>query len=154
MNNVLIVKKKEIAFNYLLGWFLLDFLSSIPLDWISDKNLSVLFRLSKIPRLLKVFRMFKFMRLMKLVKSHNLLGSFFTHPHMERLFLSLLIYFIVFHVVACLWMMAGTYDDDFESWVSRLGYKDKSIIELYIICWYWTLQTVLTVGKPLFYGGS
>lgn len=146
--NNLIIKRKDIIINYVFGWFPLDFMSSLPVDWITDSDINIFFRLSKLPRLLKVFKMLKIMRLLKLVRSHKMLGGFFKHPQAERLFLSLILYFIVFHVVACLWMISGSYDtQDNENWLLRLDYLDQTVFQQYVACWYWTLQTVLTVGR-------
>jgi len=36
--------------------------------------------------------------------------------------------------------------DDIDNWKFRLGFNDLSPLELYLISFYWTVQTVVTVG--------
>jgi hypothetical protein len=75
-------------------------------------------------------------------------------PSLERIFTTFVISFIIFHITSCLWhVISGTatlppvYDaDNPDNWKFRLGYSDSSILELYLVSFYWTIQTVVTVG--------
>lgn len=137
VDNVLIIKKRLIFINYIFGWFLMDLLSSIPFDLVSDAGIGVLFKLTKIPRLLKVFRILKVMKLTEMLKKFSFLGGFFSHPHAGRLIVSMFMYMVVFHVVACLWHFVASFDgyQDPENWVMRLGYMNHSIIEVLVAQW-------------------
>jgi hypothetical protein len=75
-------------------------------------------------------------------------------PSLERIFTTFVISFIIFHITSCIWhVISGTprlppvYDvDNPDNWKFRLGYNDSSIVELYLVSFYWTIQTVVTVG--------
>jgi hypothetical protein len=57
----LVVNKKKIACHYLKGWFILDFVSIIPVSYMlqTDNNYTSLVRLSRLPRLYKLIKMGK-----------------------------------------------------------------------------------------------
>jgi hypothetical protein len=57
----LITEKKRIACNYLKGWFFIDTLSILPIQYMVslDANYTQLARLSRLPRLYKLLKMGK-----------------------------------------------------------------------------------------------
>jgi hypothetical protein len=59
--NVVIYNYKHIIYNYLTGWFLIDFISVFPVEFlqISDTAYNKLFRLLRIPRLYKLANIIK-----------------------------------------------------------------------------------------------
>ena len=48
------------------------------------------------------------------------------------------------HVISCVWIIAGQYDEDAQSWV--LTYGDVTRKELYLTSFYFTVTTITTVG--------
>ena len=51
------------------------------------------------------------------------------------------------HVVACFWFMGAKFADfGPETWPARTGYVYKTSEEQYLLCLYWALQTLTTVG--------
>ena len=51
------------------------------------------------------------------------------------------------HLVTCLWLLfAKLYDESADTWIVRKGIKDRSNTFQYLMGFYWTAQTVTTVG--------
>ena len=96
--------------------------------------------------------MAKIVRIIRLVRSKGKYMEMITtymkiRPSIERIFATFIISFIVFHVIACIWYLIAIFDPtNKSSWVYRLGYLDKSTWDKYVACFYWTIQTVVTVG--------
>ncbi|RNA33574.1 hyperpolarization activated cyclic [Brachionus plicatilis] len=80
----IILQPKEIAKNYLRTWFIVDFLSTIPLDYIfllvekSDTK----YQLAKTGRALKVLRLAKLLSLLRLLRLSRLVR--YVHEWEER----------------------------------------------------------------------
>lgn len=67
---VLVENRKDIANNYLRGWFFIDFLAILPLDFImaaSSKNVKMV-RIARVGRLYKLVKLTRLLRILKLVK--------------------------------------------------------------------------------------
>ena len=66
--------KKKIANIYLRGWFWIDLVSILPLDFIflhNSQNATVMARFAKIGKLYKLIRMIRLAKVLKLLKSKN-----------------------------------------------------------------------------------
>lgn len=49
--------------------------------------------------------------------------------------------------MTCIWYFAATFEDNlYETWVGAKGIVDSSVSYKYIISFFWTFQTVTTVG--------
>lgn len=154
-DGVCIVDHKKIALSYLMGWFLIDIFSAVPLNWIElftndimNNNVQNFARYLKLPRIYRIFRLTRVAKLLKEKKEVYSLSEFLKMPPgFERLISSLSFNLVVFHVVCCLWItLASTDQDNPDNWILRLGFLDESAFDLYIISFYWTVQTVFTVG--------
>jgi len=139
--------------NYLMGWFTIDILSTFPFNLLMPgSQINDYARLSKIPRMIRLFRLTKLMRVLRLLKAKKkYMETLSTYmklkPSLERIFTTFAISFIIFHIVACIWHAITMLDsDDIDNWKFRLGFNDLSPLELYLISFYWTVQTVVTVG--------
>jgi len=69
-----ITDKRTIARTYLRGWFWIDVVSIIPLDFIlltNTNNATVLARFAKIGKLYKLIRMIRLAKVLKLLKKRN-----------------------------------------------------------------------------------
>ena len=66
----------------------------------------------------------------------------------ERLFFSGLIFIILCHIVACLWIIiAGLQNEDYTgTWVEAGGWEKEPGEVLYAISFYWCISTITTVG--------
>jgi len=109
--------KKEIAVAYLKGWFLIDFLSILPYDHItdivnlfSDESPEGLDKL-KILRLLRVLRLIKLVRILKasklVVRWQNRVSVKFGTQHTIKF---MVLIAIASHWMACVWGFVGLYE--------------------------------------------
>ena len=68
----------------------------------------------------------------------------------ERLFFFVLIFFILCHIVACLWIIVAAFysekGDYKDTWIASKDATDYSETELYMLSLYWTITTITTVG--------
>ena len=57
------------------------------------------------------------------------------------------LYLIAYHVLACLWIFIGRFNYESKSnWIVMSGYADLDDNELYVIAFYYTVTTTVTVG--------
>lgn len=69
----LIRDRSTITWNYLTGWFFVDFMSILPIELFTPKGeSSKLLRMSRLGRLQKIFKLLKLIRLIKLNKRSTL----------------------------------------------------------------------------------
>ena len=63
---------QKIVINYLKGWFFIDLISVLPLNYILDSGTAGgLARLARLPRLYKLLRLMKLVRMLKVLKEKN-----------------------------------------------------------------------------------
>ena len=63
---------KKIAYNYLYGWFFIDFVSIFPFDMLMSSGVATkLFRLARLPRLIKLLDISRFSKLLKSFQNKN-----------------------------------------------------------------------------------
>ena len=152
----LIRNHKKIIIRYLKSWFIIDFISILPLNYITKNNIKYnkLTRISRLPKLYRLLKLTKLLRMTRMSSKGNVnkITKFFfeklkINANIERLIFFILTFLLLNHLCACFWFfMAKIQDLNPDSWVVRLGYADSSNFELYIISFYWTLTTVTTVG--------
>lgn len=110
---------KEIAINYLKGWFWVDFLAILPLEWFlpssdesetgtSNSNMNSVVRILRVGRLSKLIKLMKLLRVLKFLNKNKQqsLSREFMHLGLaaERLFFFILISAFSFHMISCLWL--------------------------------------------------
>ena len=147
---------KIIARQYAQSWLIVDLLSVIPYDAFalgtdqavhSDnsakvENLRVL-RLLRLLRLLKLARVLRGFRLIR--RWEDLYGVTVKYG-IQQIIKFMFIMLIICHWIACLWSFVTIFSVDNQSWVIVNDYSDYSIMELYMVCVYWALQTISTIG--------
>ena len=66
---------------------------------------------------------------------------------LERLIWLAISFFISVHLIACFWGLIGLIGPEpAQSWVLVYGYMDESEFQFYLICVYWVITTLTTVG--------
>jgi hypothetical protein len=75
------------------------------------------------------------------------------NPRVERLFFFLMVLLMLCHIGACLWILyPQLFLEDGDgmgkaiSWIEALENKDSTNGEIYWHSFYWTVQTITTVG--------
>jgi hypothetical protein len=152
---------KSIVINYLTSWFAVDILSLVPINLITDgfncsttTKLNKLAKVIRIPRLYKLFKLTRLFRMLKIMRGSKIgkitkfiLDKFKVDRNIERFIIFIFLFLILNHLSACFWFLIAKFDDfSPETWVSRLGYNDESLYDLYLLSFYFTLTTVTTVG--------
>lgn len=147
---------KQVAKNYLKGWFTLDLIGTFPFEKVakamlagqelSSKQLMYL-RLLKLPRIIRVARLLK-----KL--------DIFTTNKIIRVLKLIFLFLLLGHWIGCLWYFVGSYQaeniganiftGDFV-WIqyplnAGMGYEATDLRTKYTAAFYWAITTMTSVG--------
>ena len=139
----IVLSWKKIVVNYLTGFFLLDFVSSVPISLMfSDlASFNKLLRIVKIPRFFKIFKFMDFLVTDKLLYLIRINGN-----SIKALIL-FLVTIIMLHLSTCIWVFLGLYDSEANtSWVYRYKLQDKPYYIVYFTGFYFMFCTLTTVG--------
>ena len=145
---------KKIIVTYLKSTFLLDLFSILPFWLLDNGQKTGILKLTSLPKIHRLLKTCKLFRVNKMAGKHNSykVTKFFNDKiklshNIQRLFVFIIVFLLLNHLCACFWLlMAKLQDLNPDTWVVRLGYADISNFDLYLICFYWTLTTVTTVG--------
>eukprot|EP00232_Nephroselmis_pyriformis_P004492 CAMPEP_0182913664 /NCGR_PEP_ID=MMETSP0034_2-20130328/38155_1 /TAXON_ID=156128 /ORGANISM="Nephroselmis pyriformis, Strain CCMP717" /LENGTH=562 /DNA_ID=CAMNT_0025050391 /DNA_START=251 /DNA_END=1936 /DNA_ORIENTATION=+ len=159
-HEVLVTDRRTIAVNYLKTWFVVDFVSTVPLDLIVEESLGltaqVRFRSLKLVRVVRLSRLLKLARLKKLSKILGDLEEMMgLNPSLTRLIR--LLFYIMFaaHMLACFWyFVANIQGKDVDTWIQVYGVEDEPLSTKYISAIYWATATMTGVGYGDVYAES
>lgn len=152
-NGKYITDRKIIAKKYLKGWFIVDFISFLPINLMF--NISEAFnheiKIIKIYRIIHLIRCFRLVKLMKGVQigSKNkqirsqYMGISTTFDHLSsEIFLSIL--FV--HLFTCLMYYIPVTISPDNNWAVAMNITELPFYKKYLICLHWVVQTFTTVG--------
>jgi hypothetical protein len=121
-SNTFEVRPSVLAKEYLLSWFWVDLIASIPVDLLTiflkavsgetDDNLKY-YKLSRLPRLYRVIKIIRIFKILKLSKYNSkfsrVLSKFKLSAGSNRIvkFLSLAIFMV--HIIACVWFLQARF---------------------------------------------
>ena len=152
---ILVLNRNEIIKHYLKTWFFIDFVSSIPFQYIEQtfmkNNYNKLFRLLRLPRLYKLVKVLKVSRLTRIFKRYEFVKKIMNilreHTGIVNLIKFSITVTILVHVMGCLWFFTAKYNDFIpDTWVFRFGYINSDLTTLYITSIYFVFTTLTTVG--------
>jgi hypothetical protein len=103
----------KIAHRYLRGWFLIDFIPCIPVQYIvmlldNGGEGGEEFRSFKALRLARMSKMVRLARVMRVLSKYEQLEFFQDYSVVMGL---IFVVFLIAHILACLWYMIGTSDE-------------------------------------------
>jgi len=173
-NGLLNTMPTDIARHYFKTYFLVDFLSTMPIDRVveamSEAANSTVLRTFKLTRFARLFRLMKLARMLKLFK---LVESAESSVEVSPLVLRLMVLFMnvcfLAHVVACAWHWLTTFpslsdacasgllgcwgEDSSLTWLSAPGgsYDVDNDFKKYVAAIYWVFTTMTTVGYGDFF---
>ena len=157
------MKRREIAWNYIKTWFIIDLVAVVPFEWFIKKyiahseigtDFAGLSKITKIARFYRVLKLFRLVKLSKLAKEKaKLRNTMQSKMHMSVAFERLLLFFAVclvfVHTLACAWVWLA-YESEMEydgsHWIRVFGFEYFSNYDLYITAVYFTVTTITTVG--------
>ena len=159
-NDVLIKSKYLIATNYLRSWFAVDLIACLPFTYILQlddsgnsanyNNLVRLGRLSRLYRLLRIIRLIRIVKLinvkkLKILNQMKLLSIFSTS--MKRMIKTMVFCLVFVHLSACFFFLIAKVNEfSPDTWVYQVGLQDATADVQYLNAFYWSMQTVTTVG--------
>eukprot|EP00937_MAST-01D_sp_MAST-1D-sp2_P000148 g148.t1 len=161
------MRPREIARHYLRGWFLIDLVSSIPVELLFAEGGEVrslkLIKASKILRVLRILKLAKLLRIFKTPKLVEIVEEHLALSQEQTKGIKMLVtIFFVAHIIACGWGFLGTQhsqssDSCFvgtdvcsSNWLDKyqrgiMG-RPAGSGEVYSIALYWSFTTITTVG--------
>jgi hypothetical protein len=145
----LVDSRKKIAITYIKSWFLIDLISIIPLEFIIGTGFfnTEVIRIARIGRMYKLIKLARLIRIFKFAKKTSKLGqyiqSYFTMSEgMERILIMLTGFFLICHIVCCLWTICAQLNGSIEdTWMA-----DYDSENLYLTAYYFIVTTITTVG--------
>eukprot|EP01034_Spumella_vulgaris_P039739 gene39739-49111_t len=147
-SETMVLNRNSIACHYLLCWFWIDMVSTIPFDSILGLFMPAQ-KLNSI-RMIRMLRLFRLFKLSKLVKLDDRLGAFGITPSLTAIITLMAQIFFIAHLYACFWhfiTLPGTNAvTPPRTWVSEFGYSDTPEYPRYIASLYYIIVTMLTVG--------
>jgi hypothetical protein len=115
-----------IAKEYLKSWFIIDLLAIVPFDLlISYNNYQEIIRIARLGKISKLIKMTRLLRILKIVKQRNQLMRYMNDflkigLGFERLIFFALIFFLLCHVLTCMWVLASQFKGEGDtSWISE-----------------------------------
>lgn len=115
---VLVTSRKEIVWNYLKGWCLLDFLAAIPTELIlavgggeagraewSHILVDGIFRMQRLVHILRIFRMIWMVHVSRSGKSIWAWLLYSRYSHLLRIFWIVALIVLIAHYMACCWKL-------------------------------------------------
>lgn len=108
-------------------------------------------RLAKIGRLYKLIKLTKLLRILKIVKEKSKLLKYVRETvklgyGFERLLFLTLLFLMITHIVACLWVFFASFKENFEGTWMEGDVAEMPDNEKYLTSFYWTVTTITTVG--------
>ena len=129
----LVEDRKEIANNYIRGWFFVDLLAIVPFDQILNATeFNSLVRVARVGRLYKLVKLTRLLRILKIMKEKSKLLKYLNDflkigLGFERLFFFLMIFLILTHLATCMWIIIAAIvnDEDFDGTWMKAYYDEK-----------------------------
>ena len=129
---------------------LIDIIGILPISYFnsSGKSYNNLIRISRLPRL---FKLIKLTRLSKIKRNNpfrrKLARGIRISAEIERLIGLAFCALLCVHLFACFWGLIGFIGPEpSESWILIYNYMGESGFQFYLICVYWVITTLTTVG--------
>ena len=159
--DVLMKKPKKVAFHYLRGWFFIDFLAAFPFNIFcyyyikmnSNNNICITYENNNMDY---YFVMLKFLKSFKIFKmplhKKNQFATFIIeaasmNPFLsDKVYLGIQVLFALFglHIFTCLHIFIGR--NVYPGWIFANEFQNLSLSSLYMISFYFLIQTMTTVG--------
>ena len=153
------VNRLTIAWTYLKGWFLIDFVACLPFSLVDyfapdsqgpSGNYNRLIRIARLPRLYKLLRLARIIKAAKMSNSEvmdKMQDYLNINSRIYKLIRFLLLVAACVHLMGCLWFFSSKVDSgNVSSWVIRYHFQDEDNVTLYLRSIYWAVATILTVG--------
>lgn len=107
-------------------------------------DLNSLARIAKIGRLYKLVKLTKLLRVLKIIKEKNKLLKYVREmvslgAGFERLMFINLLFLMITHIVACLWIFFASFKENYEGTWMEGGADEMNKADQYLTSFYWTV---------------
>jgi len=125
-----------------------------------SSDFNSLARFARLPKLYRLLKMSRLIRMLKIVKDRSRLIKYLhemlkINIAFERLIFFFLIFFVLCHLTACIWITFAKLEENGPlTWINRGGFLDLDNSDMYITAMYFTVTTITTVGFGDISGGS
>lgn len=149
------MNRKQIAIKYLKSWFIVDLISSVPVNLIllgQLNNTTVSFQLIKLLKAFTLYRLLTLGKYLKLTRNNKVFEWIQSKVSISRdateLQTNLLRMLILVHFIGCAWAIIGTINvtDERSNWLRNSDNESKSGLVRYATSCYWAVVTICTVG--------
>lgn len=169
-NGQVVMNPKRIMQSYLRSWFVVDFFSTVPFDFIIYKAFDVpkaQLRTIKLVRILRLARLAKLAKLMSRGSLQLLLAAI--NPAVLRLVNLIVSILFVAHFLACFWAAVNicNYEEDKIPYDTNAPVHSGSIVSKcgnsnvyplwfsqYLAAFYWVIATMMAVGYGDIYASN
>ena len=162
----LIKRSKKIIKNYILGYFIVDLLSSIPFNTISFyyckknnyqichtyENNNIILLLLTCLKAIKIFKIFGRKKNQFITKIIEKCSDLIFLEDLINILSNIFFVVLGFHIASCIHIYIGRHT--FPSWIHKNEFQNDSTSILYIISIYYIITTMTTVGYGDIQGDS
>ena len=154
-NEVLIFNRWIIAKEYLKSWFIIDFLSCLPIEYLDQTSSTSSSKYNQFLRILKVSKVYRFIRIVRLLKllkyfRVHIMQSSFMQDYLKYTTRKLCIFVIaltlIVHNLGCIWFYIGSIETGNLAWIYASKIEDLPLKDKYIASIYYVFSTLTTVG--------
>ena len=147
MEENIVCVKKLIIREYLKTWFIPDSLVSFPANTILMFYLYMGHYNLESPSLILMLVLVRGLKVFKAMwhnKTLINLSQLFTISEKSRFYYSIVVFFVITHILACIFMFLGQLG--YPSWTIKYQIIDTDFIERYVSSIYFNLATIYTIG--------
>lgn len=144
--------RKVIAKLYLKGWFTIDLFAILPFDLMfGGGGLNQIVRITRISKMYKLVKLTRLVRILKIFKESNKMFKYMENylnigVGFQRLLGFVLSFFMIIHIVSCLWIMTVQFNESSEGTWMEGDIFEMNPPEKYLTSIYFTVTTITTVG--------
>lgn len=139
----MVTDRRDIALHYMRGWFILDFVSILPIGYITmltggdeDSGAGKQTKALKILRMVRLSKLLRISKLKRLVRKHS--EDFDGLAAGFKLCGTMLVLFFTAHLVACTWYFVG---DSNDGWVTL--FPQERLSQKYLVSFWFALSVLL-----------
>jgi CRP-like cAMP-binding protein len=149
ITDALVIVPDKIYKNYLKSWFVIDFFSTVPFDYIlgaflnTPSNSLRSIKLLKVSRLLRLLKLARFAKLRKYIaKVEDSLGISPVAFELGKMIIEVI---FISHLTSCFYWYITTVMSS-SPWYDVIDLRHADLESQYLTTLYWTITTLATVG--------
>ncbi|OMJ95537.1 hypothetical protein SteCoe_1141 [Stentor coeruleus] len=147
----LITGRKKISVNYMKTWFIVDLISSFPIQLFEDSVVTSSNHYLRLIRVNRIYRLFSLFKLLRFMKTAYHTKKFLSLKIYSEVLVKFLNFFlaacVLIHILGCIWIMISTLDIRYTvNWYVKMNMQEKDIEDVYLYAIYYVFTTLTTIG--------